>query len=840
MKKIFPYFFIITCITIAVLINSFHDKKPLKEEDKTPNDWFFLQRSFPYPDINYEARQLAWEQSQKIRQDKVERGEGWVLKGPLNIGGRISAVAMHPSDMQTIYAGAASGGIFKSTNTGASWTPIFDDELSLSIGDIAIAPSDPDIIWVGTGEANAGGGSMAYDGFGIYKSTNAGSAWEHIGLENSGSIGRLVVHPSDPQICFVAAMGRLFSDNPDRGIFRTTDGGANWEKVLYINDSVGGIDIVMHPDHPDTLYAAMWERVRRPDRRNYGGSGCGIYRSYDGGDTWIELTSGLPAPSPSVGRIGIDISESDPNVLYAIYADNIGYFAGVYRSNNGGDSWFRTNDGDLDYMYSSYGWWFGRISIDPVDPDIAYAIGFDLYKTTDGGNSWPLISSSVHVDHHDIVVHPLNHNFLVNGNDGGIYISTNGGSSWNFLENLPITQFYTCDIDEQNPQRLYGGTQDNGTNRTLTGGTADWQPVYWGDGFFVLVDPLDNNYIYAEYQYGNFARSTDGGFSFNSAMNGISSSDRMNWNTPFVFDPDNPQILYFGANRLYKTTNRAVSWQPVSPDLTNGGANGNVVYGTITTIAVSPSNSQFIYVGTDDGNVWQTEDGGGNWTSISDGLPLRWVTRVAVDPYDELTVYITLSGYRYDNYLPHVFRSTDGGGNWQDITGNLPEAPANDIIVDPSLDSTLYLATDFGVFITRNLGQSWSMLGDNLPNVPIVDLRFHQPTRNLVAATYGRSMYTFNVDQLVGIPSVTDINDDTWSVFPNPAKDRIWIRYELAGKALNYQIISSNGKLVCKGNFFSGSAPFRIKLTDLPPGIYLMEIIDGGNVLGAKKLVITD
>lgn len=830
MKKILLFLFLIMPIILVVIAISYQDKKTETAMKKAPNDWFFLQRAFPYPEINYEARQLAWEQSQKIHEERVERGEGWVLGGPLNIGGRISAVAMHPSDMQTIYAGAASGGIFKTTNTGASWVPIFDDALSLSIGDIAIAPSDPDIIWVGTGEANAGGGSMAYDGFGIYKSTDAGSTWEHLGLENSGSIGRLVIHPSDPQVCFVAAMGRLFSDNPERGVFRTLDGGQNWQKVLYVNDSVGAIDIVMHPDHPDTLYAALWERVRRPDRRNYGGPGCGIYRSYDGGDSWTELTGGLPSSSPANGRIGIDISKSDPNILYAIYADNTGYFAGVYRTDNGGDTWFRTNDGDLSYMYASYGWWFGRISIDPVDPDIAYAIGFDLYKTTDGGNNWPMISSTVHVDHHDLAAHPLNHNFVVLGNDGGIYLSNNGGSTWTFFENLPITQFYTCEIDEQYPQRLYGGTQDNGTNRTLSGGTGDWQSIYWGDGFFVLVDPSDNNYIYAEYQYGNFARSTNGGLYFDYAMNGISGSDRMNWNTPFVFDPNNPQILYFGANRLYKTTNRAEFWQVISPDLTNGGVNSNVVYGTITAIAVAPSNSQFIYVGTDDGNVWRTENAGGGWISISAGLPLRWVTRMAVDPYDEGIVYITLSGYRYDNYLPHVFRSTDGGGNWQDITGDLPEAPANDIIVDPSLDSTLYLATDFGVFVTRNLGQNWSMLGDNLPNVPIVDLDFHQPTRTLIAATYGRSMYTFSVDQLVSVKS-SDINKKEIQICPNPVDQSLIFEYQFIQSEVRFSIYDLNGRDLINGRLNKGIVRHQINVSSLNPGYYLLRLINGNQAI---------
>jgi photosystem II stability/assembly factor-like uncharacterized protein len=838
MKKNYTYFLIFIGFALACISTSCHHQTPSNKDKETPNDWFFLQRSFPYPEINYEARKTAWQQSQNDLRQTVDRGEGWVLKGPYNIGGRISAIAMDPSDIQTIYAGAASGGIFKSTNQGTSWTPVFDEALSLSIGDIAIAPSDPGVIWVGTGEANAGGGSMSYDGFGIYKSTDAGNTWVHVGLENSGSIGRLVVHPFDPQTCFVAAMGRLFSNNPDRGIFRTADGGTTWEKVLYFNDSVGGIDIVMHPDHPDTLYAALWERTRRPDRRNYGGSGSGIYRSYDGGDSWVLLTSGLPSSSPSNGRIGIDISQSDPNVLYAIYADNIGYFTGVYRSNNGGDTWFRVNDADLEGMYSSYGWWFGRINIDPVDPDIAYAIGFDLYKTSDGGNSWSWITSTVHVDHHDIVVHPLNHNFLVNGNDGGIYISDNGGSSWTFLENLPITQFYTCDADEQNPQRLYGGTQDNGTNRTLTGGTNDWQSIYWGDGFFVLVDPTDNNFIYAEYQYGNFARSINGGISFSSAMNGISGADRKNWNTPFVIDPNNPQILYYGANRLYKTSNRAVSWQVISPDLTNGGVNSEVVYGTITTIAVAPSNSQFIYIGTDDGNVWQTADGGGNWTNISAGIPLRWVTRVAVDPYDEQKVYVALSGYRYDNYQPHVFRSTDGGGNWQDIGGDLPEAPANDIIVDPSLDSTLYLATDFGVFITRNLGQNWAMLGDNLPNVPIVDLRFHQPTRTLIAATYGRSMYTFAVDQLVAVKPGLNSDDKVFSIFPNPAYDFIRINYSKSLSGLQYHIFNTRGEKVYTGDLSGVSQPARIDLPGLSNGEYLIKLSHDRKELGTMKLII--
>lgn len=820
----FILLFAVVFSTLTVAISILNRPANLKGiSGQAPNDWFFRQRAFPYEEINYAARDEAWQQSRMARIADADRGEGWVFEGPLNIGGRISAIAMPASDALTIYAGAASGGIFKSTNNGNSWEPIFEEALSLSIGDIAIAPTDEEIIYVGTGEANAGGGSMAYDGFGMYRSDDAGETWQHIGLENVGNIGRVAVHPDNPQVCFVAAMGRLFSNNEERGVFRTTDGGSTWENVLFLNDSTGAIDIVVHPDHPDTIYASMWERVRRPYRRTYGGPSSGIYRSYDGGETWTEMTSGLPVDA-YVGRIGLDIAPSSPNILYAIYADDIGYFDGVYRTTNGGDTWVRTADGTLSSMYSSYGWWFGRINVDPNNHNVAYAIGFDLYKTTNGGNSWSLISSSVHVDQHDIVAHPLNSNHVVLGNDGGVYISENAGATWIFRDNLPITQFYTCEVDEQHPERFYGGTQDNGTNRTMTGGTDNWQNIYWGDGFYVLVDPTDNDYVYAEYQYGNFARSTDGGSSFSSAMNGINAADRKNWNSPFIIDPNNPQILYFGANRLYKTTNRAVSWTAISPDLSNGGGGVNVTWGTITSIAAAPSNSQYIYAGTDDGNVWMTANGGNNWTKISGGLPVRWVTRVAVDPEDESIVYVTFSGYRYDSYLPHVFRSQNGGADWEDITGDLMDAPVNDIIVDPLVDSTLYVGTDFGVFVTWNLGRNWLRLGDNLPNVPIVDLRLHVPTHVLVAATYGRSMYSFNLDQLVGTQDDNRMLPSGLTISPNPAVDNIHVMIPPQSEEMKYVIFNSAGQVIKSGAVPPMTADMLIGVSELAAMKYYIRV----------------
>jgi photosystem II stability/assembly factor-like uncharacterized protein len=731
---------------------------------------------------------------------------------------------MHPDDISTIYAGAASGGLFKSTNGGFSWVPIFDEAISLSIGDVEIAPSDPDILYVGTGESNAGGGSLAYDGYGVYRSDDGGSTWQHLGLEATGSVGRVVIHPGNPDTAFVAAMGRLFSDNADRGVYRTQDGGTSWEKVLYISDSTGAIDLVIDPEEPDILYAAMWERVRRPDRRKYGGPGCGIYKTTDGGDSWSELTNGLPGFNK--GRIGIDISQSDRNTLYAIYADEIGYFKGVYKTTNGGNTWVQTNDAALANMYYSYGWWFGRIHIDPTDPDIVYPIGFDLYKTSDGGNSWINTSMGVHVDQHDLVSHALSNETLFLGNDGGMYISTNGGADWTHLENLPNIQFYTCEVDESYPERLYGGTQDRGTNRTLTGDVSDWHNIYGGDGFVVLVDPIDNDYVYAEYQYGGLGRSTNGGYSFQGATSGINGSDRKNWKCPLIFDPSAPSILYFGTDKLYRSINRAVSWTAVSPDLTNGPGGGNLMYGTLTSIACSPANTDVLWCGTDDGNVWISQDGGSGWTKVSDDLPLRWVTGIATDATDQDKAFVCFSGYRWDSYQPHVFMTSDAGYSWADISSNLPEAPVNDIIADPSMDSTLYVATDFGVYVSWDYGQQWHMLGSELPNVPVVDLRLHSGERMLVAATYGRSMYTFDLDAIVSTSEVAD-NGMELKAYPNPFMEHLNIDFIASETSkISVALLDVKGNILLQyyENCRQGQNSIRMNTMELPSGIYFLRL----------------
>ncbi len=712
-----------------------------KEEEKKPNDWFFMQRAYPLGDIPIEQYLASMRQAQQVRAKAGARdGVVWSEAGPTNIPGRITDLAIHPDYPNTIYAGAACGGVFKSINNGASWTPIFDEQGTPSIGALAIHPHDPQILYVGTGEANGSGDS--YPGTGIYKSTNGGSSWTHIGLENSYHIGRIAIHPLCPETVFVAACGKLFGTNPDRGIYKSTNGGLNWERKFFISDSTAAVDVALDPANPEMVYAAMWERFRGPDNRQVGGWTSGMYKSTDGGETWYQLTNGLPASGPTIGRIGIAVSASSPNVLYAIYCNHPGEFMGVYKSTNCGESWTQTNDSALEGFLGGFGWYFGNIRVDPTDPDRVFAMGVELYRTTNGGGYWSEVGYSVHVDHHALFISPVDHNKVYLGCDGGVYLSTNGGTNWDLCTSQPSTQFYAITIDHLNPQRLYGGTQDNGTLRTLTGATGDWEMIHGGDGFYCNVDYTNSDVIYAEYQWGWLRKSTNLGYNWSYVMDGIDDYDRRNWCTPVIMDPVDHNTLYYGTYRLYKTTDGGGWWNPISGDLTDGPGGGSLTYGTITTIDVAPSNTQVIYVGADDANVWVTTNGGGDWNNIDTGLPDRWVTRVTVDPFVESTAYVTFSGYKVSSPLPHIYRTTDYGTSWQSISSNLPEGPINDVIVDPQNPSVLYVGSDVGVYVTSDLGGSWEPLGTGLPITTVHDLVLHQPNRKLVAGTHGRSMFS--------------------------------------------------------------------------------------------------
>lgn len=773
-----------------------------------PNDYLFRQRAYPYQDVPSDAyyTAVAWAQGH-VRQ---RNGQTWEFAGPTNVGGRITDIAMHASDQQTIYAASASGGVWKSKDTGANWQPISDGLPSLSIGDIAIDPSDKNTLYCGTGETNGGGGSVTYDGRGVFKSSDGGASWTSLGLENTGSIGRIEVDPKNPNRIFVAAMGRLFGNNPERGLYRSTDGGQSWTQQLYINDSTGVIDLVIHPFNPDTVFAVTWQRTRRPDTRQYGGPGCGIYRSTDGGDTWTKLGMGLPAIN--LGRIGIALAPSSPNILYATVADSIGFYFNTYKSTNLGNSWLPLPP-TANPTYSSFGWWFGQIRVDPTNQNRVYNLGLDWVRSTNGGNSWGPMGGNLHVDHHALYIHPANPNLMAEGNDGGLYISADGGNTWNFRA-LPITQFYTSEIDFQEPERLSGGTQDNGTWRAIVQTPGTWEHIWGGDGFVTLTNPNNPTIWYAESQYGGFGGS-----------NGAGSPPfaRSNWNTPYVFDPNNPATLYFGGERMFRSTNAGLNWTAISGDLSNGpGASQLVLYGTITTIAVSPADTKVIWAGTDDGNVWVTPDGGANWSKVSDALPNRWVTRITADPYDPATAYVCFSGFRHFDDIAHVYKTTDMGQHWTSVSGDLPDIPVNDLIIDPLATGHLIIATDAGVFSSEDDGQHWSVLGEGLPNVPVLDLTFHAPTRALVAATYGRSMFRTMLPPPVGTNEPTAAA--TLQLEPNPVAGLLTLTLPYPDRRQDIRIWSADGRLVWGKTTDEYSTELSIDARNWPAGVYVVSV----------------
>lgn len=715
---------------------------------QAPSDHFFRMRAFPRGRLDHRARIGAIAMAEKMHRETAYADlRRWSLVGPTNIGGRITDMAVDPTDPDRIFAAAADGGLLRSLDGGDSWEPLLDKAPTLAAGSVAIDPGDPEVIWLGTGEVNPGGGSATFPGLGVFRSSDGGEHWEARGLAATRHIGRIVVDPSNSKRVFVAAMGALYGTNPERGVYRTSNAGETWEQVLAVNDSTGCIDISIDPRDPDNLLAATWERIRRPESRRFGGLGCGVWRSQDGGDTWERLANGLPKASKSIGRIGVAHAPSDPAVAYVIYADEIGYFDGVYRTANGGDSWTRVNDWALEFVYSSYGWWFGNIRVAPDDPDRVFVLGFDLYRSIDGGDSWSNVGWDVHVDHHAMAFSPTDPDWVVLGNDGGIYTSGNGGSSWEHRRDQPVTQFYTCEIDPSAPHRFYGGTQDNGTLRTYDGGVDQWASILGGDGFYVRVDPSDNRYVYAEYQWGGLNRSSNGGWDFDH-ISPVKQNDRVNWNAPFILDHQDPSTIYFGANRIYRSTNRGSSWRSISDDLTQGPGSGNLTYGTVTSLDVSPRDSDYIYVGTDDGNVALSRDRGSSWKQVGGDLPERWVTRVSAHPGDPETFFVALSGFKWDENISHLYRTENGGSRWDSIGEGLPDASVNDILVDPMDWRVLYVATDVGVFTSTNHGRSWRTLGRGLPRGVVMDLALDSGSRTLAAATFGRSMWALDLGEL--------------------------------------------------------------------------------------------
>jgi hypothetical protein len=732
------------------------------------DDWFAAQRLYPYQpgqslDTAYRAARdssarlgAANSATPPAGRATVPAGPApataqltaaaWQPLGPSNIGGRITDLVVDPVRANTVYAGAATGGVWRSTDGGVTFSRTWPATVTPSIGALAIAASGT--LYAGTGEGNPGGGSVTFPGNGVYRSTDGGATWTQLGLAGSERIGRLAIDPGNPNRIFAAATGSLFVPGGVRGLYRTVDGGATWQRVLAgTTTTTGAVDVAVDPSNPSRVYAAMWDHQRRPEGRTYGGTGSGLYRSTDGGTTWTRLAGGLPAAGTNLGRMGVAVAPSDSNRLYAIAADTTGNFLGFWTSTNGGTGWSRiTNTSFLSTSQSTYGWWFGRIWVDPANASHLWVPGVQLLESLDAGGTWRR-NTTFHADQHAIAFDPRVSGRVFLGNDGGVYRSTSAGSltgTWTKASTLAVNQFYTVAVSRQDTSRVSGGAQDNGSLRNW-GGTP-WNSIGGGDGTTVAIDPTNQNKVYACSQNGQCTRSTDGG-NTRTDFTSATVSDRRNWLTPLVFDPNNPAIMYYGGNRLNRSTNSAANWTAISPDLTHGnGGIGGAVFGTITTVAVGRSDGRVIYVGTDDGRAWITRNTGSTWTEITAGLPTRWITHVEVDPGDANIAYVSVSGYRNGDPGAHIFRTANGGASWQDISAGLPDAPVNDVVLDPRNPTVLYAGTDVGVF-ARDATGAWSAVGSALPMVPIADLdALSTGTATiLTAATYGLGMYRTTV-----------------------------------------------------------------------------------------------
>lgn len=729
------------------------------KERKAPEDFFLFERLFTGGAPGRNSLQAAAEQAEAVgrateRNAPALAAKKWEFIGPTNIGARVVDMVMDPQRENTLYLASASGGVWKSTDDGTTFQPLWPNDLPQSMGALAIASDGT--LYAGTGETNPGGGSLTYGGDGIYRSDNRGRTWTHVGLSNSSTIGRIAVDPNDPDHVFAAVSGNLFISGGQRGVYESTDGGRNWKQILEPdNDRTGAADMQIDPENPDNIYVAMWDHLRYPDRREYAGVGSGILRSQDGGESFERLgpANGLPPPLPNVGRIGIGLDPQDPERLYAIYIDALGTFQSFFISTNGGNSWIQPPGAaaSLADSQSVYGWWFGRIWVDPRDSGHVFVAGLPLMESNDGGLTFPIRHNDIHVDQQAMVWDPHQEGRVYVGNDGGVYRSDENGAagSWVFGEHQPWSQFYTIDVSQQDPSRINGGLQDQGSVRSWGG--DDWNRYNGGDGVKNAINPDDHDNVFACSQYGSCVRSDDGGDS-RSAMR--KAGTRNGWLTPIEFDPQDSDVMYWAGDTLSRSTNRGQSWTAISPDLgeMNPGMELNPLYaahfGTVQTIGLNAADAETIYAGTDSGLLWKTTDVGGSWEKIGEGdLPERWITRVEVEPQDPDTLYVSFSGFRQGDDNAYIFRSGDGGESWEDISTNLPSAPVTDLVL---VGDDLYASSDVGVFVSDTDDVTWHRLGKDLPLVPVTDLRYMEENETLYAATFGRGIYA--IEPRIGPP----------------------------------------------------------------------------------------
>lgn len=780
--------------------------------------------------------------------------------GPSIMSGRVSDLDVNNEDPTEFYVAYSSGGVWHTINNGQSFTPIFDSTDVLTIGDIAVNWSSPRTIWVGTGEVNSSRSS--YSGIGIYKSSNNGKNWEYLGLPESHHIGKIQLHPTNPDIVWVAALGHLYSPNKDRGVYKTTNGGKSWKQTLFIDDNTGAVDLDINPSNPNEIYAAMWYRARRAWKFEESGKSSGIYKSNDGGETW-KIMSGPGSGfmnGDKIGRIGIAVFPGDPRIVWAIvdnnnpkpdtgtkkndtlytkedfrniskeefaqlkdnrldtflrknnfprkytaknvkemvaaekvkptslwdYLDtddgfqNTGiYGCEVYKSTDGGSSWKRSHEKPIG-IFNTYGYYFAKIYTSHTNPDMVYILGFYAQVSDDGGKTFRTMDKgNVHADHHALWVNPKKDLHLINGNDGGVNITYDTGRVWYKANMPPVAQYYAITLDDAKPYNVYGGMQDNGSwwgpsnhredNGWIDNGQYGYRGINGGDGMQAQVDTRDNATVYSGWQfgfYGRYNKDRRGSQKFLRPQHELGEKPlRFNWQTPILLSKHNQDVFYIGSNRLYRSLNKGDTLIAMSSDLTKGGVKGNVPYGTLTTISESPIRFGLIYSGSDDGNIHRSMDGGYTWEQLNQtatsatgktGQKIAstklqtnnlWVSRVTPSQHAAGRVYVTLNGYRFDNFSPYVYVSEDFGATWKQIGNDLPAEPVNVIREDPKNPEILYVGTDGGLYVSLNRGASFMMWNAGLPkSVPVHDIAIHQRDNEIVLGTHGRSLYVAKLD----------------------------------------------------------------------------------------------
>lgn len=711
-----------------------------------------------------------------MAQESPYKSLEWTATGPMKQGGRIECIACPANDPATVYVGVGSGNLWKTTNNGTTWKPIFDDQSTFTIGAVAVAPTDPNIVWVGTGEKLMARSS--YAGTGVFKSLDAGETWQHMGLPESHHIGKVVIDPQDPNIVYIAAIGHLYSDNPERGLYKTIDGGETWEKILYTSPRTGCVEILIHPENTQELFAVMWEHDRFAWGHTQTGDESAIYRSADAGESWVKIDSGLPS-GETIGRMGMAIAPSNPDIMYTIVDNRSpkgkkGIVGGeLYRSTDRGNNWKKAHK---DKVPTAIGYDFCLIRVSPDNPDEVYILGNKLLRTMDGGKTYSEILGTVihvqphkspvlHLDHHEMWIDPSNPDRILLGNDGGFHISWDRGESWMHYNNMPIAECYAVTLDMADPFNIYIGTQDDAalfgpSDFVVKDNVLDaWTQVYtdqWGggDSYFTYADPKDPNTIYYEHQFGALVRKDMAAQKIKwikPKKDPQGKEPKTNWMTPFFISKYNSNTLYYAASNVYKSLDRGDNWECISPDLsTNPGQErqGNVPFGTITILSESKLQEGMIYAGTDDGNIQLTKDDGKSWTLISTDLPNKWCSRVVASQHKIERVYATFTGYREDDFSTYVYVSNDFGETWRSLKANLPIEMVNVIREDPIKKDILYLGTDMGVYVSTDLGESWSSLRSNLPTTPVYDLQIHPRDRKLVIGSHGRSTYMLDISDL--------------------------------------------------------------------------------------------